>query len=87
MAEKTPLIALRLEGALQSWGDHSKWDERDSGSFPSKSGVVGLIACAMGLERGSEELLALADAIHLAVRADRPGMRAMDFQTVLTAHI
>ena len=82
MAEKTPLIALRLEGALQSWGDHSKWDERDSGSFPSKSGVVGLIACAMGLERGSEELLALADAIHLAVRADRPGMRAMDFQTV-----
>ena len=61
MAEKTPLIALRLEGALQSWGDHSKWDERDSGSFPSKSGVVGLIACAMGLERGSEELLALAD--------------------------
>ena len=49
MEEKKTLLMLRLEGALQSWGDHSKWDIRDSGDFPSKSGVVGLLACAMGM--------------------------------------
>lgn len=42
MEEKKTLLILRLEGALQSWGDHSKWDVRDSGDFPSKSGVVGV---------------------------------------------
>lgn len=78
----TSLVALRLEGVLQSWGDHAKWDTRDSGDFPSKSGVVGLLACAMGLERGDPEITVLSDSIQMAVRADRPGTRMMDFHTV-----
>ena len=82
MDEKKTLLILRLEGALQSWGDHSKWDIRDSGDFPSKSGVVGLLACALGLERGDSEIAALSSALHMAVRADRPGIRMMDFHTV-----
>ena len=82
MDDKKALIVLVLEGALQSWGDHSKWDERDSGDFPAKSGVVGLIACAMGIERGSGELAELSDAIRMAVRADRPGTKTLDFHTV-----
>ena len=82
MEEKKTLLILRLEGALQSWGDHSKWDIRDSGDFPSKSGVVGLLACAMGMERGNPEIAALSSALHMAVRADRPGVRMLDYQTV-----
>lgn len=82
MAKKTKLILLRLEGVLQAWGDHSKWDERDSGDFPSKSGVVGLLACAMGLERGDPEIGSLSQELTLAVRADRPGVRMLDFHTV-----
>lgn len=82
MDDKKALIVLVLEGALQSWGDHSKWDERDSGDFPAKSGVVGLIACAMGIERGSGELAELSSAIRMAVRADRPGTKTLDFHTV-----
>lgn len=82
MEEKKIFLILRLEGALQSWGDHSKWDVRDSGDFPSKSGVVGLLACAMGLERGAPEIVALSSALHMAVRADRPGIRMLDYQTV-----
>ena len=81
MAGKKALIVLVLDGALQSWGDHSKWDERDSGDFPTKSGVVGLIACAMGIGRGSAALPEISDAICMAVRADRPGTKAMDFHT------
>ncbi len=82
MEEKKTFLILRLDGALQSWGDHSKWDVRDSGDFPSKSGVVGLLSCAMGLERGNPEIAVLSSALHMAVRADRPGIRMLDFHTV-----
>ena len=82
MAEKKALLILRLEGALQSWGEMSKWDFRDSADFPSKSGIVGLLGCAMGIERESHELAALSDAMTVVVRADRPGIRFTDFQTV-----
>lgn len=80
--ENATFVVLRLEGMLQSWGDHAKWDTRDSGDFPSKSGVVGLLACAMGLERGDPAIVALSDSISVAVRADRPGTRVLDFHTV-----
>ena len=82
MPEKKALLILRLEGALQAWGEMSKWDFRDSADFPTKSGIVGLLGCALGLERGSPALYDLSKAITVAVRADRPGLRAVDFQTV-----
>lgn len=81
MAEKKLLI-LRLEGALQGWDASSKWDERGAGDFPTKSGVVGLLGCALGLERGSPELVQLNEAVTMVVRADRRGERVIDFQTV-----
>ena len=81
MADKKLLI-LRLEGPLQSWGTMSKWDTRDTEDFPSKSGIVGLLGCALGLDRGSAELAELNNALTVAVRADRPGVRMTDFQTV-----
>lgn len=82
MAETKALLVLRLEGALQAWGEMSKWDFRDSADLPTKSGIIGLLGCALGLERGSPELVALGDAVKLAIRADRPGVRTVDFQTV-----
>ena len=81
MAEKKLLI-LRLEGALQGWDATSKWDERSVEDFPTKSGVIGLLGCALGLERGAAELAALNKAITMAVRADRRGDRFTDFQTI-----
>ena len=82
MAKGTTIILLKLEGVLQSWGDHSKWDYRDSADFPSKSGVAGLLACAMGMERGDPAMAELASSLRIAVRADRPGVRMVDFHTV-----
>lgn len=82
MTGNQTFLVLRLEGALQSWGESSKWDARDSADLPTKSGVIGLLGCALGLERGDPALGALSDAVRMAVRADRPGMRTMDFQTV-----
>ena len=82
MDQMKQLLVLRLEGALQSWGDHAKWDFRDSGTMPTKSGIVGLLGCAMGEERNSPVLVELAQDMTVAVRADRPGVKFVDFQTV-----
>ena len=82
MTGNQTFLVLRLEGALQSWGESAKWDARDSAELPTKSGVVGLLGCALGLERGDPALAALSAAMRMAVRADRPGTRTVDFQTV-----
>lgn len=82
MAEKKQLLVLRLDGALQSWGENAKWDARDSSTMPTKSGIVGLIGCAMGEARCSKVMVELAQNITIAVRADRPGVKFVDFQTV-----
>ena len=82
MTQNTSLLILRLEGAMQSWGEQAKWDDRDSASMPTKSGIVGLLACTMGLEREDPQIVALSEAIQIAVRADRPGRRSVDYQTV-----
>jgi|SRR6056297_718595 len=51
-------LLLWLEGPLQSWGADSKFDRRDTLPFPTKSGVLGLILCAMGASGEQKELLA-----------------------------
>jgi CRISPR system Cascade subunit CasD len=43
-----PYLLLWLEAPLQSWGYDSRFGRRDSLSFPTKSAVLGLIACAQG---------------------------------------
>lgn len=82
MMEKSSLLVLRLEGVLQSWGENAKWDDRGSASMPSKSGIVGMLACAMGLNRDDPEISNLSKAVSVTVRADRPGVKFVDFQTV-----
>jgi len=78
----TCIILLRLEGALQSWGEHSRFDYRDCASMPTKSGIIGIIGCAMGLCRGSEQLTVLSEKIRVAIRCDRPGKQSIDYHTV-----
>lgn len=76
-------LFLRLEGPLQAWGDTSKFVIRRSMEGPTKSGVLGLICCAMGLSRQAarEELPGL-NTMTIGVRIDRPGMRWWDYHTV-----
>ncbi|MFU0833392.1 MAG: Type I-E CRISPR-associated protein Cas5/CasD [Oscillospiraceae bacterium] len=82
MAQTIPILVLRLEGVLQSWGEHSKWNWRDTADMPTKSGVIGLLGCALGLERSSPQLAELSRELTIAVRADRPGRQMTDFQSV-----
>jgi CRISPR system Cascade subunit CasD len=77
-------LFLRLEGPLQSWGDQeSKFVVRRTADAPTKSGVIGLICCAMGLSRdAARERLPKLNALAMGVRIDRPGIRWWDWHTV-----
>lgn len=77
-----PTLLLRLAGPMQSWGTTSRFDQRDTGKEPSKSGVIGLLAAALGIDREqwSDDLQALA-ALTMGVRHDRPGVPKRDYQT------
>lgn len=44
-------LLLRLAAPLQSWGSDSKFETRKTDREPTKSGVVGLLAAALGLRR------------------------------------
>lgn len=77
-----PILLFRLEGVLQSWDDNSKLDYRKTGMFPTKSGVIGLLGCALGLERKDPRLGEISDVVSMMVRADRPGELLVDFHTV-----
>lgn len=80
------VLLLWLEGPMQSWGTRSRWDVRDTGLEPTKSGVIGLIGCAMGLNRGDLELEKLDHELLFGVRTDRRGMVSTDYHTVTGYH-
>lgn len=73
---------------MQSWGTRSRFDHRETWPYPTKSGVVGLLAAALGRDR-AEDVSDLA-ALRMGVRVDKPGVLMVDYQTaqgVLTADL
>ena len=74
-------LLLRLAAPLQSWGSDSKFETRKTGREPTKSGVVGLLAAALGLRRDDTEGLARLNGLRFAVRADQEGSLLVDFHT------
>jgi CRISPR system Cascade subunit CasD len=74
-------LFLRLEGPLQAWGLRARWGERDTATEPSKSGVIGLLGCALGLRRDDDRLRVLSDELRMGVRVDRPGTLLHDYHT------
>ncbi|MBT2544989.1 type I-E CRISPR-associated protein Cas5/CasD [Streptomyces sp. ISL-44] len=72
------VLALRLAGPVQSWGASARFARRTTETAPTKSGVIGLLAAALGRDR-SADLSDLA-GLRFAVRIDQPGTRLRDFQ-------
>lgn len=75
-------VLLRLEGPLQSWGVQGRFEVRDTELHPTKSGVVGLIAGAMGIARDDDDRIVELGRLPMAVRVDRPGQVLSDYHTV-----
>ena len=76
-------LLLRLAGPMQAWGADSRFDIRKTNREPTQSGVIGLLAAALGLRR-DEPLDALA-ALRMGVRVDREGVLLRDFHMVRSA--
>jgi CRISPR system Cascade subunit CasD len=77
-------LFIRLEGPLQSWGTRSRWGERDTALEPTKSGVIGLLACCLGWGWSNEaDVRQLSQTLRFGVRVDRPGRILTDFHTVV----
>jgi CRISPR system Cascade subunit CasD len=70
---------------MQSWGLESRFDQRDTGREPSKSGVLGLICAALGKPRddqpGPWPSLAELAGLKMGVRVLREGALRIDYQT------
>jgi CRISPR system Cascade subunit CasD len=66
---------------MQSWGTTSRFDQRDTGKEPSKSGVIGLLAAALGIDRENWTDLEPLTHLSMGVRHDRPGVPKRDYQT------
>ncbi|MFF4078632.1 type I-E CRISPR-associated protein Cas5/CasD [Streptomyces sp. NPDC001777] len=82
------VLLIRLAAPLQSWGVAGRFWRRDTHSRPTKSGVIGLCAAALGLPRepppedpGNDPLAELAPLL-FGVRADHPGKPVRDYHTV-----
>lgn len=79
------VLLLRLAAPLQAWGSNSKFGVRATEREPTKSGVIGMLAAALGLQRNDEktsEVLEQLSAMRFGVRTDREGRLIRDFHTV-----
>ena len=73
-------LLLRLAGPLQAWGTDSKFEIRRTDHEPSKSGVVGMLAAALGRRRNDS--LEDLNKLRFAVRVDQEGKIIKDFHMV-----
>ena len=72
-----PTMLLRLAGPLQSWGVESKFETRRTQSYPTKSGVIGLLAAALGYPRDAP--LDRLNTLNFGVRVDQEGELLSDY--------
>lgn len=68
---------------MASWGDIAVGEQRGSWGRPSRSGVLGMVAAALGFERANRTAHdELEKGLGFAVRVDRPGRPLRDYHTV-----
>jgi len=77
------VLLLRLSGSMQSWGTQSRFSNRDTELEPSKSGVIGLLCAAMGIERNDTVTIEKLAKLKMGVRVDKEGTMKKDFHTAL----
>lgn len=73
-------ILLKLSGPMQSWGTTSNYNIRETDYYPSKSGVIGIIAASIGIDRENDDAFKELNKLGFAVRIDQQGTLSKDFQ-------
>lgn len=72
-------IRIWLEAPLQAWGARSKFEYRSTEAMPTKSGVVGMLANALGRQRQDD--VSDLTGLRFGVRWYREGRAMIDFHT------
>ncbi len=83
-------LAIYLDAPLQAWGASSKFQHRETESCPTKSGIIGLLAAAMGIDKHAPDeeahLRPLSTLRQSVLRLDNasgvPIVRLSDFHTI-----
>jgi CRISPR system Cascade subunit CasD len=87
-------LALLLDGPMQSWGHSSRFERRTTALHPTRSGIIGILAAALGIDKEApdeRERLARFDPLVVTTlflpRRDRRGeerfiRRLEDYHTV-----
>ncbi len=77
------VLALYFDGPLQSWGYQSRFERRTSLPYPTRSGVIGLLCAAIGIDRGdSEGLQRLDKSIGMVIFVFGVSSTITDYHTV-----
>ncbi len=54
MSTDTTILVMLLDGPLQSWGHASRFQRRTTALHPTRSGILGMLCAALGVEKGSD---------------------------------
>ena len=73
-------LLLRLAAPLQAWGAESKFETRRTLHYPTKSGVIGMLAASLGFSR--DHSLEILNGLRFGVRIDKEGELLCDYHTV-----
>lgn len=75
-------LVFLLEAPLAAMGDVAVGERRYGADRPARSAVFGLVAAALGIERGDDQAhRRLSDGYGYAVRVDGPGTLLEDYHT------
>ena len=86
-------LALLLDAPMQAWGHSSRFERRTTALHPTRSGVIGLLAAALGVDKYADDESAQLDRLAplrittiTLPRSDRRGelpiVRLEDYHTV-----
>ena len=71
-------LLIRLAAPMQAWGIDSKFDVRYTKTMPTRSGIIGMLAAALGIRRSQP--LSFFDDLKIGVREDQKGILESDYQ-------
>lgn len=80
--EETGHLTLYLDAPLQSWGYQSRFDRRTTLSYPTRSGILGLICAAMGSGRADANALDELRELRMTTLTLQQETALVDFHTV-----
>ena len=83
MSSLKPYLLFQLYGPMSAWGDIAVGESRVTTAVPGRSGLLGMLAAALGLKRSDENRLnALSDSVRFAVLTLSSGHFMRDYHTV-----